>query len=71
MVCDATSVDGLQRFDPATFINAMAVSAQLGALMDVMASSDNVSIRSITSTSGCNLLKVVGRKTDDPDLVKV
>lgn len=66
-----TPGDGLQRFDPATFDNTRPVGSQLGTPMSVMASSDNVSIQSIASTSSDNILKVVGRRTDDADLVKV
>ena len=35
-----------------------------------MVSSDNVSIQSIASTPSDNILKVVGRRTYDTDLVK-
>ena len=66
-----TPGDGLQRFDPATFDNTRAVGSQLGTPLNIMTSSDNVSIQSIASTPGDNILKVVGRKTDDADLVKV
>ena len=66
-----TPGDGLQRFDPATFDNTRAVGSQLGTPLNIMASSDNVSIQSIASTPSDNILKVVGRKTDDADLVKV
>ena len=66
-----TPGDGLQRFNPANFDNTRPVGSQLGTPINIMASSDNVSIQSIASTANDNVLKVVGRKTDDADLIKV
>lgn len=43
----------------------------LGAPLSILASSGNISVQSVSSSSADNVLKVVGRKTDDPDLVKV
>ena len=67
----STPGDALDRYDPATFDNTRSVGSQLGTALPILASSNNISIQSIASTTTDNLLKVVGRKTDDADLVKV
>ena len=67
----STPGDALDRYDPATFNNTRAVGYQLGSALPILASSDNISVQSIASTASDNVLKVVGRKTDDADLVKV
>jgi len=67
----ATPGDALDRYDPANFNTSAPVGQMLGAAVSVMANADNVSIQSIASTATDNVLRVVGRKTDDADLVKV
>ena len=67
----ATPGDALDRYDPANFNASAPVGQMLGAPVSVMANADNVSIQSIASTATDNVLRVVGRKTDDADLVKV
>lgn len=63
--------DSLDRYDPANFTIFAPVGQMLGAPVSVLASSGNISVQSVSSSSTDNILKVVGRKTDDPDLVKV
>jgi hypothetical protein len=67
----STPGDTLERFDPATFNNTLAVGSQLGSALTILTSSDNISIQSISSDAADDNLKVVGRKTDDADLLKV
>lgn len=68
---NTTPGDALDRYDPTQFNNTQPVGQQLGSALNIMASSDNISVQSIASTASDNVLKIVGRKTDDPDLVKV
>lgn len=68
---NATPGDSIERYDPANFNPSASVGSQLGAPVNVLQSSDNISVQSIASTANDNLLKVVGRRTDDADLVKV
>ena len=63
--------DSLDRYDPANFSTSASVGQMLGAPLSILASSGNISVQSISSSAADNILKVVGRKTDDPDLVKV
>jgi hypothetical protein len=67
----STPGDTLERFDPATFNNTLAVGSQLGSALTILTSSDNISIQSISSDAADDNLKIVGRKTDDADLLKV
>jgi hypothetical protein len=67
----ATPGDALDRYDPANFTIFAPIGQMLGPAVSVMANADNVSIQSIASTATDNVLRVVGRKTDDADLVKV
>ena len=67
----ATPGDALDRYDPTTFDSTRAVGSQLGSALSILTSSNNISIQSISSVTTDNSLKVVGRKTDDADLVKV
>jgi hypothetical protein len=67
----ATPGDALDRYNPANFDNTASVGQQLGSSVSILTNSDNVSIQSIASSAADNVLKLVGRKTDDPDLVKV
>lgn len=67
----STPGDTLERYDPTTFDNSRAIGSQLGSALSILTSASNVSIQSISSTSTDNSLKVVGRKTDDADLVKI
>ncbi|MBU3556854.1 hypothetical protein ICN18_04350 [Polynucleobacter sp. Ross1-W9] len=67
----STPGDSLDRYDPAQFDKTRSVGQQLGTALSILRNSDNISVQSIASTSGDNILKVVGRRTDDADLVKV
>jgi hypothetical protein len=67
----STPGDSLERYDPAQFDKTRSVGQQLGTALSILQNADNISVQSIASTSSDNVLKVVGRKTDDPDLVKV
>jgi hypothetical protein len=67
----STPGDALDRYDPTTFSNTRPVGSQLGSALSILASANNISIQSISSTTTDNSLKVVGRKTDDADLIKV
>lgn len=67
----STPGDTLERFDPVTFNNTLAVGSQLGSALTILTSSDNISIQSISSDATDDNLKIVGRKTDDADLLKV
>jgi hypothetical protein len=49
----------------------LAVGSQLGSALTILTSSDNISIQSISSDAADDNLKIVGRKTDDADLLKV
>lgn len=68
---NATPGDSIDRYDPANFNPSASVGSQLGAPVSILQSSDNISVQSIASTANDNLLKVVRRRTDDADLVKV
>jgi hypothetical protein len=63
--------DSLERYDPANFTIFAAVGSMLGTPLPILSSADNISVQSISSSATDNTLKVVGRRTDDPDLVKV
>ena len=63
--------DSLDRYDPTRFDKTRSVGQQLGTALSILANSNNISVQSVASTATDNILKVVGRKTDDPDLVKV
>lgn len=67
----STPGDSLDRYDPAQFDKTRSVGQQLGTALSILRNSDNISVQSIASTANDNILKVVGRKTDDADLVKV
>ena len=63
--------DAFERFDPSQFDNTRPVGSQLGAPLGILANSANISIQSISSSADDDELKIVGRKTDDADLLKV
>lgn len=67
----STPGDTFERYDPATFDNTQAVGSQLGTALSILSSVNNISIQSISSDSTSDNLKIVGRKTDDADLLKV
>jgi hypothetical protein len=63
--------DSFERYSPALFNNTLPVGQQLGTALTILTNANNVSVQSIAPTTSDNILKVVGRRTDDPDLVKV
>ena len=63
--------DAFERFDPSQFDNTRPVGSQLGTPLGILANSANISIQSISSSADDDELKIVGRKTDDADLLKV
>lgn len=67
----ATPGDTFERYDPATFDNTQPVGSQLGSALSIIGSTDNISIQSVSSNGLDNVIKIVGRKTDDADLIKV
>lgn len=63
--------DSFERYNPAQFNNTRPVGQQLGSALSILTNPDNISVQSIASTTADNILKIVGRRTDDADLIKV
>lgn len=63
--------DSFERYNPTLFNNTRPVGQQLGTALSILTNSNNISVQSIASTSTDNVIKIVGRRTDDADLVKV
>jgi hypothetical protein len=63
--------DSFDRYNPTLFNNTRLVGDQLGTAQSILINSNNISVQSIASTSTDNVIKIVGRRTDDADLVKV
>lgn len=63
--------DSFERYNPTLFDNTRPVGQRLGTALTILTNANNISVQSIASTSSDNIVKVVGRRTDDADLVKI